>query len=153
MPKVSENNEADNTAQRAAVDSTQSSGLTNAIATPFAVYPQILNNKVTYPIYPAFVNGNPSNVAITLPIIYNGAYVSYYPHLPITSTGLLPFQWPTPFLSTIPAQQLYEYIPSMSIFTNLLFKYFYFPSTIIMKLSFYSSYSTNNHLANDVLLR
>ena len=74
-PKVSENNEADNTAQRAAVESTQSNDLTKAIATPFAVYPQILNNKVTYPIYPAFVNGNPSNVAITLPIIYNGAYV------------------------------------------------------------------------------
>ena len=143
MPKVSENNEADNTAQRAAVDSTQSSGLTNAIATPFAVYPQIL----------AFENGNPSNIAITLPIVNNGAYVSYYPNLQITSTGLLLFQWPTPFLSTIPAQQLYEYIPSMPIFTNLFFKYLCFPLTIIMKLSFYCSHSTNNPLANNVLLR
>ena len=73
LPKVSENNEADNTAQRAAVDSTQSTGLTNVIATPFTGYPQIVNNKVTYPVYPAAVNGNPSTVAITRPIINNGA--------------------------------------------------------------------------------
>ena len=44
LPKVSENNEADNTAQRAAVDSTQSTGLTNVFATPFTGYPQIVNN-------------------------------------------------------------------------------------------------------------
>ena len=73
LPKVSENNEADNTAQRAAVDSTQSTGLTNVITTPVTVNPQIVNNKVTYPVYPAAVNGNPSAVAITRPIIKNGA--------------------------------------------------------------------------------
>ena len=115
--------------------------------------PQILINKVIYPIYPAFVNGNPSNVAITLPIINNGAYVSYYPHLPITSTGLLPFQWPMPFLSTIPTQQLYQYLPSMPIFTNLPLKYLCFLSTIIMNLSFCCSYSTNNQFAKHVLHR
>ena len=153
MPKVSKNNEADQTTQRAAVDSTQSTRLTNVIATPVTVNPQIANNKVTYPVYSAVVYGNPSAVTSTLLIINNGAYVSYYPHLPRNSTGLLPFQWPTPFISTIPVQQLYKYLPSRSILPNLLFKYLCFPSTILMKLSFYCSYSTNNHLANNVLLR
>ena len=86
VQNVCENNEVDNTVQIAAGDSAQSIGPTNVIATPITAYPQISNSNLNLPDYRAFVNGNPSTIANTPPIIYNRAYVSFYPHLPIPST-------------------------------------------------------------------
>ena len=86
VQNVCENNEVDNTVQIAAGDSAQSIGPTNVIATPITAYPQISNSNLNLPDYRAFVNGNPSTIANTPPIIYNRAYVSFFPHLPIPST-------------------------------------------------------------------
>ena len=98
VQNVGENNEVDNTVQIAAGDSAQSIGPTNVIATPITAIPQILNSNLNLPVYRAFVNGNPSTIANTTTITYNRAYVSFYPHLPIPSTWVTPYQMPLPFL-------------------------------------------------------
>ena len=98
VQNVCGNNEVDNTVQIAAGDSAQLIGPTSVIATSITAYPQISNNNLNLPIYRAFVNGNPSTIANTPPIINNGANVSVYPHLPIPSTWVTPYQMPLPFL-------------------------------------------------------
>ena len=114
VKNVCENSEVDNTVQIAAGDSAQSIGPTNVIATPITAHPQMSKNNLNLPVYRAFVNGNPPTIANIPPTNNNGAHVSFYPHLPIPSTWVTPYQMPLPFPPLNLAQQPHEYIPSKS---------------------------------------